>query len=154
MSLGQSTTIGKALVTYLQGMQYNSAPLYSLAKYGAVVDPTDVVTFASVTFVRGITKRFTAGWKIDDHPIFLIESGFSMTDSTVAETQLTDVRDLLINTFSQTFILGGSIPGVYDTRIVDEPDESFYKAFPNGVVYRIHHLKVQVLQQYNVQPVP
>lgn len=161
---GPSTkAIGQALVLYLQSIQYNAAPLYTLAKFGSVTDPTDVTNYVSVTFEEGYTRRYTnTGWKMDDAPVFLIESGFpyssptATTDSTTAENLLTDARDLLIPLFAATVSLGGSpnpggpVVGMYDVTLSDMPDKAAYKLMPNGAIYRVHQLFVKARQQYNV----
>lgn len=161
---GPSTkAIGQALVLYLQSIQYNSAPLYTLAKWGSIIDPTDVVNYVSVTFEEGYTRRYTnTGWKMDDAPIFLIESGFPYSgpavtaDSTTTENLLTDARDLLIPLFAATVSLGGTpnvggpVAGVYDVTLSDMPDKALYKLYPNGSIYRVHQLFVKAHQQYNV----
>lgn len=143
-----TNAIATSLKTFLQAVQYNSAPLYSLVKIGSVTDPTDVVTYASITFDKGMTERYASGWRIDDRPVFLIESGMSMDDSTAAETLLMGIRDLLIPLFLSQVSLN-STPGVYMT-LLEQEDRALYKAYPNGRIYRVHHLFVKVAAQYNV----
>ncbi len=163
MAGSNTKTIGHALVTYLQSLQYSASPLYALVKFGAIADPTDVTNYASVTFAEGYTKRYTnTGWKMDDALVFEIESGFfysdpnAATDTTAVEDLLADTRDLLIPLFAATVSLGGTptgspVAGMYDLTLADMPDKSAYKLFPNGRVYRVHQLWVRAHAQYNVQ---
>jgi hypothetical protein len=123
---------------------------YTLAKLGAVVDQTDLMPYAAVTFVSGKTERFVSGWKINSTPRWKIESGFDQTNSTTAELQLCAARDLLLPFFMRNISLG-SVPGVYVT-LLDADDAALYKEFPNGRVYRLGWIFVKSVQQYNVAP--
>lgn len=153
MGQGNTKAIGQAIVTFLQGIQYNNAALYALAKLGTITDATDVGgVYASVTLQMGVTKRYTnVGWKIDDSPVFLIESGIDQTsgDTSVIEQQLLDIRDLLVSTFTATVSLNGTYE-VYDVTLYDAPDKAAFKVYPNGRIYRVHQLLVKAHQQFNV----
>lgn len=152
MGQGNTKAIGQAIATFLQGVQYNNAPLYSIAKLGTVTDPTDVAIYGAVTFQQGMTKRYTnVGWKIDDTPGWLIESGIDQTngDTSVIEEQLMDIRDLLIATFAASVSLN-STGQVYDVTLYDVPDKAAFKVYPNGRIYRVHQLMVKAHQQFNV----
>ncbi len=134
------------------GMQWTigaGAPLYTLAKVGAVTDPTDVTAFCAVTFDEAKTTRYSSGWRVDDRPVFLIESGFDMTDATQAEQSLMTCRDVLIPIYLAQITLSDT-PGVYIT-LLEQPDKALYKAYPQGRIYRVHHLLVRAAVQYNIQ---
>src|SRR6266851_3436021 len=81
---GGSWTIGSGVLTY------------TLVKVGAVTDPTDVTTYCSVTFDKGKTERKAVGWRVKAHSDFMIESGFEMSDATIAEQNLMTTRDVLL----------------------------------------------------------
>lgn len=133
---GNAWTIGSGALTY------------SLVKVGAVTDPTDVTTFCAVTFDEGTTSRKAVGWRVKAHTTFLIESGFDMSDATTAEQNLMTTRDVLLPVYASQISLN-STPGVYLT-LLDEPDKAMYKAYPNGRVYRVHHLLIGAAHEYNI----
>lgn len=135
--------------------------LYSsgFAKLGEIQDPTNSAAYASVTFARGRTKHFDSGFRINDYPALQIESGFALTNSTstlnstTAETQLLQARDVLIPFFIAQLSLQQT-PGVYVVFLGENnvgTDKGMYKRYPNGLVYRIHLMEVMAVQQYNVQ---
>ncbi len=135
----------------INGVQWTigiGAPLYTLVKVGAVTDPTDVVAFCAITFDQGATKRYASGWRVDDRPVFLIESGFDMSDSTIAEQAVMTARDVLIPIYLAQISLNAT-PGVYIT-LLPQPDKAAYKVYPQGRIYRVHHLMVQAAAQYNI----
>jgi hypothetical protein len=142
--------IANEIVTLLQGLQYQSAPLYKLVKLGAIQDPTDSTPGAGVFFDTGQTKRFDSGWKVNDHPGFKIESIMDLNNATTTEQFLLDgIRDVVIPFFIKQVSLQ-STPGVYVTFLGDT-DRAFYSKLPNGIVYRFHWMWVRAVQQYNVQ---
>jgi hypothetical protein len=124
------------------------SPLYTLVKVGAVTDPTDVIAFCAITFDEAKTTRYSSGWRVDDRPVFLIESGFDMTDATAAEQSLMTARDVLIPIYLASVSLNAT-PGVYIT-LLPQPDKAAYKVYPQGRIYRVHHLMVQAAAQYNI----
>lgn len=133
---GGSWTIGSGSLTY------------TLVKVGAVIDPTDITTFCAITFAQGMTDRKAVGWRVKAHSAFLIESGFDMSDANTAETALMTTRDVLLPVYAAQISLN-STPGVYLT-LLDQADKSAYKAYPNGRIYRVHHLLVSAAHEYNI----
>lgn len=152
LSQANSTAIGQGIVSILQGLQYNGAPMYNLVKFGAVQDPTDVIRYASITRKDRITKRFDSGWKVNSTPVFEIETGVDMTDTTQAETQANDIADALTAYFLSHISLV-NVQGVYVT-LTNMNDQMAYKAYPSGRVYRVSLVYVEAVQQYNVQVQP
>jgi hypothetical protein len=138
--LGTSWTIGSGSLTY------------SLVKVGAVTDPTDVTTYCSITFENGMTDRKAVGWRVKAHTAFLIESGFDMSDATLAEQNLLSTRDVLLPVYAAQISLN-STPGVYLT-LLDKADAAKYKAYPNGRIYRVHLLQVAAAHEYNITVSP
>lgn len=122
--------------------------IYTLVKIGAVVDPTDVTTYCSITFDVGEAKRYASGWRIDERSTFLIESGFDMTDPLSAEQSLMTTRDVLLPIYFAQISLNNT-PGIYLTNL-NQPDRSAYKLYPNGRIYRVHLLTVQAVGHYNI----
>jgi hypothetical protein len=141
--------IANEIVTLLQGLQYQSAPLYKQVKLGAIQDPSDITPCAGVFFDTGQTKRFDSGWKVNDHPGFKIESIMDLSDGPTTEAFLANMRDVVIPFFIKQVSLQ-STPGVYVTFLGDV-DRAFYSKLPNGIVYRFHWMWVRAIQQYNVQ---
>lgn len=137
---GNSWTIGSGLL------------VYSLVKVGAVTDPTDVTTYCAITFEDGMTDRKAVGWRVKAHSAFLIESGFDMSDATLAEQNLMNVRDVLLPVYAAQISLN-STPGVYLT-LLDKADEAKYKVYPNGRIYRVHLLQVSAAHEYNITVSP
>jgi hypothetical protein len=133
---GQSWTVGSGALTY------------TLVKVGAVTDPTDVTTYCSITFDKGKTERKAVGWRVKAHSTFLIESGFDMSDANAAETALMTTRDVLLPVYAAQISLN-STPGVYLT-LLDTDDEAKYKMYPNGRIYRVHHLLIAAAHEYNI----
>ena len=144
-----TVAIENEIVTLLQGLQYQSAPLYKLVKLGAIQDPTDVTPCAGVFFESGHTKRFDSGWKVNDQPAIKIETIMDLNDSAATETFLGNMRDIIIPFFIKQVSLQ-STPGVYVTFLGDL-DRAFYQRLPSGIVYRFHWMWVKAVQQYNVQ---
>jgi hypothetical protein len=146
---GNTNAIADGIVTLLQTLQYQSANLYNLVKKGSMQDPTDNLNYAAVTFAEGLAKHYASGGKIDDQPIFQIESGFPYTDATAAETLLLNARDIVLNLFLSRVYLG-SVPGVYLALVGEQSDRGQYKVYPNGNIYRVHQAYVKAFQMYNV----
>ena len=122
---------------------------YTLVKVGAVTDPTDVLNYCAITFEEGMSERKASGWRIDDRPRFLIESGFDMTNSTVAEQSILTARDVLLPIYFAQISLN-NIPGVYLT-LMKTPDRALYKEYRNvGRLYRTHQFMVQAATEYNI----
>jgi hypothetical protein len=121
---------------------------YSFVKLGYVTDPTDVTTYCAITFLDGTTKRKASGWRIEDRPRFMVESGFDMTDGTAAEQALMTTRDVLLPIYFAQISLNAT-PGVYLT-LMDQPDKAVMRPFPNGRIYRAHLFMVQAANEYNI----
>jgi hypothetical protein len=121
---------------------------YTLVKIGAVTDPTDVTSYCAITFRKGTTSRKAVGWRVKAHSMFLLESGFDMSDSTAAEVSLCNTRDVLLPVYAAQISLN-STPGVYVT-LLDETDEGMYRAYPNGRIYRVHQLLLGAAHEYNI----
>lgn len=133
---GDAWTVGSGALTY------------SLVKIGAVTDPTDVINYCSITFDEGKTEPLATGWRVRAHTTFQIESGFDMSDGTVAEQSVMTVRDVLLPIYSAKITLNAAT-GVYLT-LLDQSDRARFKAFPNGRVYRIHQMYIKAALEYNV----
>ena len=145
-----TVAIANAIVTLQQSVMVNSAPFYTYVKVGAIQNPTNLTSYCSITFKQGKTVRYKSGWTMQDCPEFVLESGFDMTDSTVAETALMTCRDLLIPMYAQDITLN-NLQGVTLTRL-DVPDDGGYKGYSNGKVYRVHLLHVKPVQYYTIPP--
>jgi len=146
---GNTNGIADGIVTLLQTLQYQSANLYAIVKKGSMQDPTDSLNYAAVTFAEGIAKHYASGGKIDDQPVFQVESGFAFLDATAAETLLLNARDIVLNLFLSRVYLG-SVAGVYLALVGEQADRGQYKIYPNGNIYRVHLCYVQARQMYNV----
>lgn len=126
----------------------SGALTYTLVKVGTVTDPTDVTTYCSVLFGKGKTDRKAVGWRVKAESIFIIESGFDMTDGNAAEVALMTTRDVLLPVYAAQISLN-STPGVYLT-LLDHEDEAMFKQYPNGRIYRVHQLIVGAAHEYNI----
>lgn len=122
---------------------------------GTVQDPTDIVPCVSVAFVQRHIERFDAGFKVNSHPTFLVETLADLTDGKAAEIFILNAADILVS----VFMARATIPGasqvymVYGGQFKKDipPDLARYKVFPNGRVYRVHQMQVQAVDQFNIQ---
>ncbi len=121
---------------------------YDTIKLGAITDPTDVIKYCAITFNDGETIRKASGWRLENRPRFLVESGFDNTNATTAQQALMTTRDVMLPIYFAQISLNNT-PGVYLT-LINQPDRALYKLFPNGRIYLVHQAMVQAVSQYNV----
>ena len=128
--------------------------LYNYVHLGEIQDPTDIANYAAVTWKSRKLTRFDAGWKLNSEPVFQIESGFDLTgaDTSKIEPAIMNVADTLAFLFAHRYTLNG-VPGVYVTMI-DQDDQSTFKIYPAGRIYRAALNYCKAIQQVNVQITP
>ena len=156
--------IAQGLVSLLQGITNpnTSQPLYGLAKLGAVMNPSNLATWAEVTHMQGQggpagSGGPQTGWRIDEQITFMITSGVGPyeTDTTAAQTSMLTIQDILLPALHQHFqlpVAGNptiAIQSVYSV-LPTQVDRSRPVRFPDGHVYLLWDVPVIVKQQYSI----
>lgn len=126
----------------------NGYTTYQLVKRGALKDVTDSLPFCTVEAMRGESKHYASGGRVDEKPVFRIQSGVSYLDSTQAEIDILTVRDAIVPLFQQHSTLQG-VQNVY-TLIVKHDSEQYAYLMLQGTTYRVHLFEIIVSQQYQL----
>jgi hypothetical protein len=156
--------IANALVALLETIQNpnTNQPLFQLAKLGNVYDPKAFTTWCEVTHFQGKggpagSGGPSVGWRIDDTFTLKVTSavGWYEVDSTVAETNMLALQDILLPALRQHFQLPdannpvNAVQSMY-SMLVEQPDKSAVMRFPNGHSFKLWDIYVTASQQYNV----
>lgn len=157
--------IAQGLTTLLAGIQNpsTSQPVYALAKLGAIFDPTGFSSWVEVVDPRGKVGHAGSGgnqigWRIEDNILFKVTSGWPyQADSTAAMENMLSAQDIVLPLLLSHYQIPSPnnpaqpIASVYSVLEDDgQTDMSQPVKFPNGVVYLLWTLWVEVKQQYNV----
>lgn len=159
--------IGQGLVQMLQGITNPSTgePLYQFVKLGSLFDPSQYTAglWAEVVYFQGKSGPAGSGgnlvgWRIEDDPIFLINTGYDYrTDSTAAMEAVLGAMDILLPALHSHYQIGAPgnpaqpIASVYSLLEGDQNDHGQPVRFPNGAIYYIWTTYALAKQQYNVQ---
>lgn len=153
-----------AIVALLQAIQNptTNQPFYQLAQLGAVFNPGASTYWAEVLHQQGqggpgASGGSEVGWLIDETVRYQVTSGvgpYETNDST-AQANMLALQDTVLPAIRRHFLLPNAsnptnaIQSVYDIR-VSQADRSQVAKFPNGHVYLLWHISVDVRQQYTV----
>jgi hypothetical protein len=144
--------ISNGIVTLVQAVVFPTAidggTTYKLVKQGALKDATEEVPWASVRAMRGTSKHYAAGGRVDEKPVFQIMSGVSYQDSTQAEIDVITIRDAIVPLFQAHSTLQG-VMNVYTLIVRDGSEQYAYLALMD-VIYRVHLFEITVSQQYQL----
>jgi hypothetical protein len=165
MSSSMSNPICDGLVSMLQTIQNGAIPLYSFVKKGAIFDPSSISgLWAEVVDPRGRAGHAGSGgnqigWRIDDLISFKLTTGYLYeADSTAALTNILMARDVLMPILMSHYLIPSpnnpaqAIASVYSVlEDQGQTDITQPVRFPNGHLYLLWSLWVQVKQQYNVE---
>jgi hypothetical protein len=127
----------------------NGFSTYQIVKQGSLKDSTDLLPFCTVEAMRGTSKHYASGGRVDEKPIFRITSGVPYIDSTQAEIDILTVRDAVVPLFQEHSTLLGAL-NVYTLVVVESSEKYAYLAL-QGTTYRVHLFEIQVSQQYQLQ---
>ena len=160
--------IARGLVYLLANTLNGASNLYGYTKLGAVFDPSPYTSWAEVTDPRGKVGHAGSGgnvigWRVEDTIAYKVTSGWPYDqDSTAAMTNMLTAQDILLPMFASHYLIPnpdnpsvaiGSVFSVLEDQ--GTTDTALPVRFPNGKVYLLWTLYVQVMQQYNIlQTVP
>lgn len=157
--------IAQGLVLLLQGITNpaTSAPVYGLAKLGAVTDPSGVSSWVEVVDPRGKVGHAGSGgnvigWRIEDDIAFKITSGWDYdADTTAAMTSMLTAQDIVLPTMASHYQIPNPLNPTQPIATVysvledqGQTDASQPVRFPNGRVYLTWTFWALVKQQYSV----
>lgn len=126
----------------------NGYTTYRLVKRGAIKDVTDLLPFCTVEAMRGTSKHYASGGRVDEKPVFRMTSGVSYVDSEQAEIDILTVRDAVVPLFQEHSTLLGAL-NVYTLVVVPDSEKYAYLAL-QGTTYRVHLFEIQISQQYQL----
>lgn len=160
-----SLLIARGLVALLTAVTNPSTSqlVYAYTKLGAVFDPSPYASWAEVVDPRGKLGHAGSGgnvigWRVEDEISFRVTSGWPYeTDSTAAMTNMLTARDIILPMYASHWQIPNpdnpsvAIASVYNVlEDQGQSDVSGPVKFPNGHVYFLWTLWVQVKQQYNI----
>lgn len=157
--------IANGLVKMFQGMTNpsTSQPVYQYVKLGAVFDPSPYASWCEIVDPQGKTGHAGSGgnqigWRIEDIIAYKATAGWPYeADSTAGMTAMLTAQDIVLPILTSHPLIPSPnnpaqpIASVYSLlESQDRTDASQPVRFPNGHVYLLWTVWLQVKQQYNV----
>lgn len=161
----QRLDIANGLMKLFQGITNpsTSQPVFQFVKLGAMFDPSAYTSFAEVVDPQGKTGHAGSGgnqigWRIEDTISFKVSAGWPYEpDSTAAMTAMLTAQDIVLPLLTSHPLIPAPnnpaqpIASVYSLlESQNQTDSSQPVRFPNGHVYLLWTVWLQVKQQYNV----
>lgn len=158
--------ITRGIQAWLQTVQDpgTNQALYQYVKRGHILDPSQFSgLWADVVFFQGKSGPAGSGgnligWRIEDNPVWIIETGYPYeADTTAAIDAAMNAADVLLPAIHSHYqipnpdIPAQPIGSVYSVLENDQNDRGQPVLYPNGHVYYIWNTYITVKQQYNVQ---
>ena len=147
--------IATALVTYLQAVTLNSAPLYvtggvNLGQFkdlSALLPANGTNVAAEVHGAADISQRYKIGGAVKDHTTFTVLSLVDMTNESAAWTLIYQVRDAIVP-YVMAHSQLASTGNVLIAKLI--PGGKYLKAYRGDKWYLAYMYNIEVASQWTV----